>query len=63
MTEPTSYQLAILTGLQRKRAGEVYQGTAFHRPARRRLRAAIARRRMARLNQIATRSAHAGSHA
>jgi len=27
MIEPTSYQLAILNGLQHKRAGEVYQGT------------------------------------
>lgn len=44
MTEPTTYELAILNGLQRKRAGEVYQGTApAHVVASRRLKNRMAR--------------------
>lgn len=60
---PDPFALLVLGGLSRKRAGEVYQGTAHDRPARRRQPAAHARRRLARLNQIAARSSYARSHA
>ena len=41
---PTSFELAILNGLQQKRAGEVYQGTVpAHIVATRRLKNRMAR--------------------
>lgn len=44
LRDPSSYESAILRGLQEKRAGEVYQGTVpAHVVATRRLRARMAR--------------------
>ena len=56
MTEPTPYQLLILTALSRKPAGSVYAGTAYGRPARRRLATVALRRRTARQDQTTARS-------
>jgi hypothetical protein len=42
--QPSTYELAILNGLQHKRAGEVYQGTVpAHVVASRRLKNRMAR--------------------
>ena len=44
MKQPSTYELAILNGLQQKRAGEVYQGTVpGHVKASRRLKNRMAR--------------------
>ena len=44
MKQPTTYEIAILNGLQMKRAGEVYQGTVpAHVVATRRMKNRMAR--------------------